>query len=158
MTADPRSEENILTLDPAVQEVARRFLEQANDSLKESGLTAKIISGTRSYAEQDLLYAKGRTTPGRRVTNAPGGHSNHNFGIAFDIGLFRGKSYLPESHHYQRLGQIGKGLGLEWGGDWRRFTDEPHYQMRPNWAEDLTERQMLAVMRRRVETHQDLFA
>lgn len=158
MTADPRSEKNIETLEPVVQERARLFLEQANSYLKQFGLVAKIISGTRSYKEQNALYAKGRTTPGRRVTNAPGGYSNHNFGIAFDIGLFKGGNYIEESPHYNRLGQIGKAVGLEWGGDWRTFVDEPHFQLRPNWAEDLREREMLAQMRRRVDSHQDIFA
>nr|WP_295770097.1 M15 family metallopeptidase [Rhodoferax sp.] len=41
----------------------------------------------RSCAEQDALYAQGRTAPGNKVTNAKSGDSNHNFGIAFDIGV-----------------------------------------------------------------------
>jgi len=45
----------------------------------------KLISGLRTYEEQDALYAQGRTAPGPKVTNAPGGHSNHNFGLAFDM-------------------------------------------------------------------------
>ena len=97
MTADPRSEKQIATLEPVVQERARLFLEQANSYLKQFGIVAKIISGTRTYKEQNALYAKGRTSPGRRVTNAPGGFSNHNFGIAFDIGLFQGTNYIEES-------------------------------------------------------------
>lgn len=41
------------------------------------GIEIKVITGTRSYAEQDALYAKGRTSPDTdKVTNAKGGHSN----------------------------------------------------------------------------------
>jgi hypothetical protein len=36
----------------------------------------------RTIAEQDALYAQGRTKPGKKVTNAKGGQSYHNFGLA----------------------------------------------------------------------------
>jgi peptidoglycan L-alanyl-D-glutamate endopeptidase CwlK len=42
-------------------------------------------SGYRTYGEQDALYAKGRTVPGAWATNAKGGQSSHNFGIAIDF-------------------------------------------------------------------------
>lgn len=54
-------------------------------------------SGLRTYEEQNALYAQGRTAPGNKVTNAKGGFSNHNFGIAFDIGIFEGAKYLGDS-------------------------------------------------------------
>ncbi len=64
----------------------------------------KIISGTRTHMqEQDALYARRRTAPGPRVTNARGGYSNHNFGIAWDIGLFRGGKYLEDSPLYREV-------------------------------------------------------
>ena len=56
----------------------------------QNGIIIKVISGLRTYDEQNGLHAKGRTTPGKIVTNARGGYSNHNFGIAFDIGVFEG--------------------------------------------------------------------
>jgi len=105
-------------------------MEKAIVAMKPHGLDVRIISGTRTYKEQDALYAKGRTAPGSRVTNAKGGYSNHNFGIAFDIGLFQGASYLGESRHYRTLGAIGESVGLEWGGRWKTFTDDPHYQLK----------------------------
>jgi len=37
-----------------------------------------VLSGYRSNAEQDALYAKGRTAPGKVVTWARGGQSRHN--------------------------------------------------------------------------------
>src|SRR6266850_5242559 len=39
----------------------------------------------RSLIEQEALYAQGRTTPGRVVTNAKPGQSAHNFGLAIDV-------------------------------------------------------------------------
>ncbi|MED5043304.1 LysM peptidoglycan-binding domain-containing protein, partial [Geobacillus stearothermophilus] len=29
---------------------------------------------------------------------------------------------------WKRVAQIGKSLGLEWGGDWKSFPDYPHFQ------------------------------
>lgn len=130
MTFDDRTEKNIATLHPKAQEAARKFMAAILPELERQGYTARIISGTRSYAEQDALYAKGRTTPGPRVTNARGGYSNHNFGIAWDIGIFQGKVYLGESPLYLACGAIGRAQGLEWGGDWKSFPDTPHYQVK----------------------------
>jgi len=41
----------------------------------------------RTFAEQDNLYAQGRTKPGPVVTYAKGGQSYHNYGLAIDIVL-----------------------------------------------------------------------
>src|SRR5439155_8653840 len=139
-------ETNIATLQPWVQPVARRFI----TALRDRGIDARIISGTRSYNEQDALYAQGRTAPGQIVTKARAGHSNHNFGIAFDIGIFDGGRYLPESPLYDQAGPIGKSFGLSWGGDWKTFQDKPHYELRPTWAVNLSEAAMLTELRRRV--------
>lgn len=149
-----RSEKVIATLHARVRPYARALYFKA----REHGITINIISGTRTYAEQDALYAQGRTRPGNVVTNARGGYSNHNFGIAFDIGLFERNQYLGESPMYKAVGTLGVELGLEWGGNWKTIVDQPHYQLRPDWASDLTERQMLAGLRERVAAGIDVYA
>lgn len=121
-----RSETNIATLQPKAQRAARLFLHELRNHLP-SGVTVEIISGTRTYAEQDALYAQ---RP--RVTKARGGFSNHNFGIAWDIGFFKGRKYLEESPLYAFAGGIGRMLGLDWGGDWKSLIDEPHFQLKTN--------------------------
>lgn len=128
---DLRSEKNIMTLHPQAQILARRFLAgaQASQQLSDAGVVARIISGTRTYQEQAALFALGRTRPGKIVTNASAGRSNHNFGIAWDIGLFKGPNYLQESPLYSVTGALGRDLGLEWGGDWVSFVDKPHFQL-----------------------------
>lgn len=126
---DERSEKNIATLAPAAQPIARALIRAA----AKAGIAIKVISGSRTYAEQDELYAKGRTKPGNKVTNARGGYSNHNFGIAFDVGVFGPDgAYIPESPDYARVGALGKALGLAWGGDWKNIVDEPHFEYNPN--------------------------
>jgi peptidoglycan L-alanyl-D-glutamate endopeptidase CwlK len=157
---DERSERNIATLLADVQPFARSLVLKA----AEAGIRIKVISGTRTYAEQDALYAKGRNASGvvvRRndvVTNAKGGYSNHNFGIAFDVGVFEGSRYLADSPKYKAVGVLGEQLGLEWGGNWTSIVDQPHFQCRPEWAAQMTERQMLAELRRRKADGQPVFA
>lgn len=129
MTFDYRSESNLATLHPEARTAARAFLQQAIERMRPLGIEVKIISGTRTYAEQDALYAQGRTKPGPVVTNARGGYSKHNFGIAFDIGLFKSGRYLDQSPYYRELGAIGIAQGLVWGGNWKNFKDEPHYEL-----------------------------
>jgi peptidoglycan L-alanyl-D-glutamate endopeptidase CwlK len=151
---DDRSESNIKTLLPEVQPMARALVQKA----ALSGIQIKVINGTRTYAEQDVLYAKGRTAPGPRVTNARGGYSNHNFGIAFDVGVFAGSKYLPESPKYRAVGILGTDLGLEWGGNWTSIVDQPHFQLRPTWAKGIAEREMLAELRSRAAAGTPVYA
>lgn len=123
---DARSERLIATLHPRAQALTRTFLARVRDS----GIDARVISGTRTYAEQEALYRQGRWgNPGRIVTKARGGHSNHNFGIAWDIGIFANGRYLPESPLYDEAAQVGVVPEIEWGGHWRSFPDRPHYQL-----------------------------
>ena len=150
--ANAKSELLIATLLPHVRPYARALYFKARDN----GITINIISGTRTYAEQDALYAQGRTKAGNIVTNARGGYSNHNFGIAFDIGVFSGNRYLPESPLYKAVGALGMELGLEWGGNWKTIVDQPHFQLRPAWAGDMTDRAMLAELRRRTQQGEDI--
>ena len=152
--ANVRSEKVIGGLHPRVQSYARALYFKA----REHDLVFNIISGLRSYAEQDDLYAQGRTRPGNVVTNARGGYSNHNFGIAFDAGLFESNQYLGESPMYKAVGALGEELGLEWGGNWMTLVDQPHFQLRPQWAANLTERQMLTELRARVVAGCDVYA
>ncbi|MFL9610604.1 M15 family metallopeptidase [Methylobacillus sp. Pita2] len=152
--ADPQSEKHIATLLPEVKPLARALVEKAANA----GIRIRIISGLRTYAEQDALYAQGRTSAGNIVTNARGGYSNHNFAIAFDIGVFEGNRYLGDSPKYKAAGVLGEELGLEWGGNWKTIVDQPHFQLRPVWALNLPERQMLAEFRQRLSAGTAVFA
>jgi peptidoglycan LD-endopeptidase CwlK len=151
---DPRSEKTIATLLPQVQPYARALVFKA----AAIGVTIKILSGLRTYAEQDALYAQGRTAPGPVVTKARAGQSNHNFGIAFDIGVFEGTKYLGDSPKYKVVGALGVEIGLEWGGNWKTIVDQPHFQLRPAWARDMSEKDMLAELRTRNAAGTSFFA
>jgi peptidoglycan L-alanyl-D-glutamate endopeptidase CwlK len=140
---DPRSAKVIATLLLKVQPTFANLLIELKKHYQEKGLEVKYISGTRTYAEQDAIYAEGRTKPGPIRTKARGGESNHNFGIAVDVGLFLPDGrYLGDTPFYRDIGKIVATFPtLEWGGDWK-FIDEPHIQ----WRTGLT----MAQMRERV--------
>ena len=124
--ADDRSERNIRTLQIDVQRLCRESLKRILDA----GLDARVISGTRTYAQQAAIYRQGRFgNPGAVVTKARAGQSWHNFGRAWDIGLFEGGTYLTGGSKYRAAATHGKIPGVEWGGDWQSFKDEPHYQV-----------------------------
>lgn len=133
MTFDPRTESNIATLLPAAQDAARKFMAAIVPAMAAHGVDARIICGSRTWKEQDALYAQGRTKPGPIVTKARGGYSNHNFGIAWDIGLFKGKTYLEESPLYSECARIGREMGLDCGAFWK-FTDDPHFQLKTPYS------------------------
>lgn len=125
---DERTERNVRSLRIDAQESCRRSLL----AIRNSGHDARVISGTRTYPEQDQLYRKGRFgNPGPVVTRAKAGQSWHNFGLAWDIGLFESGAYLTAEAPYRSVAAFGKVTGIEWGGDWRTFPDVPHYQHAP---------------------------
>lgn len=153
-TVDERSEKAIKTLLPEVQPYARALILGA----KEQGIKIVVTSATRTYDEQNELFAQGRTKPGKIVTKARGGQSNHNFGIAFDVTIFDGSDPIWESPAYKAVGAIGRSLGLSWGGDWKSILDEPHFELRPKWAKDISESEMLAQLRTRHDKNAPVFA
>lgn len=90
----------------------------------------RVVQGLRTFAEQDALYAQGRTKPGNRVTNARGGQSNHNYGLAVDLCPFKGgQPDWNDTKTFKAIGAAAKALGLEWGGDWKKMVDMPHVQL-----------------------------
>lgn len=96
------------------------------------GLIIGIGECVRTVEEQDKIYAIGRTTPGTKVTNAKGStySSMHQWGIAFDFYRNDGKgAYNTSDRFFERVGEIGKSIGLEWGGDWKNPVDRPHFQL-----------------------------
>jgi peptidoglycan L-alanyl-D-glutamate endopeptidase CwlK len=110
-------------------ELARR-VRATVAALATKGLTVEVVQGLRTFAEQNALYAQGRTKPGKRVTNAKAGQSNHNFGLAVDLCPFKnGQPDWNDDAGFHLIGLEAKRRGLEWGGAWRSFVDMPHVQL-----------------------------
>jgi peptidoglycan L-alanyl-D-glutamate endopeptidase CwlK len=122
------SEGKIETLHPKIRDKARELVNRVE---KELGIKIRVTSGFRTYAEQDKLYAQGRTTKGGIVTNAKGGQSNHNFGTAIDVvPIVNGKAdWKTTSDTWGKIAKIGKEVGFAWGGDWKGLVDKPHFEM-----------------------------
>src|SRR5262249_22174032 len=134
---DALNEKRLAALHPVLAGKGRALLQRCASE----GLALLVTQGLRTYEEQDGLYAKGRTKKplGKDyiVTNARGGFSWHNFGLAFDVAVLdaAGKEDWDYRHPgWQRVGVVGKSLGLSWGGDWTRLKDYPHFE----YTQDLT--------------------
>lgn len=132
-----RTRENLEGLNGRFLDVLTPFLHEAFKIAASHGLRAEIISGLRTYQEQADLFAQGRTKPGPKVTNARPGSSWHNYGLAVDFGLFKGRDYVDTKDPrkaeqvYREIGDLAKEYGIEWGGSWRRFKDTPHFEYHP---------------------------
>lgn len=114
-------------LTPEVQALANKFLELC----RIRGIGVLITCTLRDNEYQDYLYAQGRTRAGARVTNAKGGESSHNFGVAFDfVPLTDGKPDWNDLSKFRTVGKIAEEVGLEWGGRWVTLTDMPHVQLK----------------------------
>ena len=138
MIFDPRTERVLESLDSKAVPMFRQFLCLAKGTAASLGCDYVLISGNRTFAEQDAIYAEGRTRPGEIRTRARGGYSNHNFGIACDAGVFQGKLYLDggSATQQQLASRVHKAVslhaaacGLEWGGNWKSIVDQPHFQV-----------------------------
>ena len=100
-------------------------------ALAQAGINIEVVQGLRTIAEQDALFAQGRTKPGLVVTRARGGQSNHNYGLATDVVPFvDGKpNWNAPNSVWVAIGHEGGKVGLEWGGSWKKFIDKPHLQL-----------------------------
>ena len=99
--------------------------------------------GLRTTEDQQELYAKGRTKEGKIVTYTDGvkKKSRHQakdngYGYAFDIfcydengkATWDAKYYKAVAKHILEIA-VTLGYDVEWGGDWARFKDYPHFQL-----------------------------
>lgn len=107
--------------------VARKA-EAIISAMAKMGHAVRLVEGYRSFERQTELYDQGRTTSGAIVTNAKAGESFHNYGVAVDF-VFRKEGYNATIELWELLGVVGKSQGFEWGGDWKGFTDRPHFQL-----------------------------
>ena len=108
----------------------RQIVPQIIQRCEMLGLPVLITDGFRSKAEQDNIYAQGRTKPGQIVTQVRWPNSAHNWGVAVDFCRnLKGHEYDDGDGFFRRVAQVAKGFGLEWGGDWHNFVDKPHLQL-----------------------------
>ena len=125
-----RSETVLAKVNP---ELANR-VRAAADALAANNTFLLVVSGLRTAQEQDALYAQGRTAPGHIVTNARAGQSMHNYGLAVDIVPFlQGEAgtlnWSPNTPQFRAMVAALESNDLVWGGSWKSFPDDDHFQM-----------------------------
>ncbi|MDD3793830.1 MAG: M15 family metallopeptidase [Candidatus Gracilibacteria bacterium] len=125
VTRDPISEKRIMTLNPLIRDDVRDFLDVVYKDLK---INLRVAQAMRTIDEQNNLYNQGRTSPGNIVTSVKGGDSYHNYGLAFDIVEIDKNGKVNYDFDRNKVSKIGKEIGFEWGGDWKKSIDKPHFQ------------------------------
>lgn len=134
---DKISLERIELLHPKLREEAKQILQECNEKLT-GRASVRITQTLRTIAEQDALYAQGRTTKGKIVTNAKGGSSYHNYGLAVDfVLLIDGKEISwdinkdfdgDKKADWMEVVEVFKKYGWKWGGEFKSIKDYPHFE------------------------------
>ena len=93
----------------------------------------RVTQAVRTAEQQAVLFAQGRTTPGPIVTNCDGvvKKSRHQpaadgYGHAVDCAFIGPTPFVGP---WKLYGEMGKALGLVWGGDFNTIIDKPHLEM-----------------------------
>jgi len=134
---DNITQQRIQKLHPSVRDEVTNIIRECDLALI-GRAKIRITQGLRSFKEQDELYAIGRTKSGKKVTNAKGGQSIHNYGFAVDICLIiDGKTASWDTAKdwdndkvadwYESVKIFAK-YGWDWGGNWKTLKDLPHFE------------------------------
>lgn len=123
-----------------------RLVEVFMEAIKVSPYDFLIAQGVRTAEYQNSLYQQGRTKPGRIVTYCDGYNkkSNHQakddgFGYAVDIAIWNTAIKGNLDYNINKLRAVAdiikkiaksKNLVIEWGGDWKKFKDYPHFELK----------------------------
>lgn len=140
---DQISEDRVRKLHPSIRAEVEETINKI-EALMPTSMKIRVVQGLRTIEEQNNLYAIGRTIPGKRVTNAKGGKSYHNYGLAIDFAMMYDKdgngSYESLSwdifYDHDKNGKRDwlqvvdefKSLGYGYGGDWKSLKDYPHLE------------------------------
>lgn len=136
---DQYTQQRIAKLHPSVREDVLKIISECDLALTGKA-KIRITQGLRTFKEQDALYAIGRTKPGKKVTNAKGGQSIHNYGFAVDICLvIDGNTASWDTvkdwdndkiADWYECVKIFAKYGWDWGGNWKKLKDLPHFDKR----------------------------
>ena len=122
-TQDKETVQKVQDLHPKFRHKIASFFTKIE---RKTGLVPKATSGYRTFEHQARLHAE-------NPSNAKAGYSNHNYGTAVDINLYKdGKQYLKKASsksNWESSGvvSIAKKMGIKWGGDFRNYHDPIHF-------------------------------
>lgn len=136
MYYDQISLDRIATFHPLLRDKLKEWYLEANNKLLPKGYRLRITHVYRSVQEQNDLYVLGRTKKGSIVTNAKGGQSIHNYGLAFDFVILRDlddngtfeTADFTVNEYWKKIANYFKSKGFTWGGDFKSFKDAPHLE------------------------------
>lgn len=130
--SDIITQERIKLLHPLVRDEVKKLIDEANSKLPDN-VEIRIVQGLRTFAEQDALY---KQKP--KVTNAKGGQSIHNYGLAIDFCLLINDKEISwdtkldrdkdNTADWMEVVLVFLRAGWQWGGNWRTFKDLPHLE------------------------------
>ena len=146
-TMSTRSLKSLEGVHPELVKVVKRALEL-------SRLDFVVTEGVRTLQKQTQLLAAGASQTLR---------SRHLTGHAVDLAALVAGKVRWDYPLYGQLAITMKAaaaelkVSIEWGGDWKSIQDKPHFELRPEWAANLTECQMLTELRRRHDAKEDAF-
>jgi peptidoglycan L-alanyl-D-glutamate endopeptidase CwlK len=137
MILDKPTQNIINKVHPKLRQELTKIIEEIQTTLT-GNAKIRLTQGLRTIAYQDSLYAQGRTAKGAIVTNAKGGQSNHNYGLAVDFCLIidgKTMSYNEVKDYdsdkvadWIEVVKIFKKYGWFWGGDFKSIKDSPHFE------------------------------
>ena len=120
--------ERIKLLHPAVREEAGKIYADICAAMP-AGVVCRFTYTLRTNAEQDALYAQGRTKPGPIVTYSKAGESYHNYGLAIDfVLLVNGKVSWTVDKNWLAVISIFESYGWQSGHRWTKLRDSPHVE------------------------------
>ena len=125
---DTISESRLALVNPQLAAKVR----QLATLLAGENIDLRVTQGLRSFGAQQKLYAQGRSQPGKIVTNAPPGHSWHEFGLAVDVAPFDSNGqpdWNSGDAAWKRIIGLGESLGMLSGSTFISCPDDPHFQM-----------------------------
>lgn len=89
------------------------------------GLNVRITETNRTIEEQNSFFNQGYS----QVKGNDYG-SMHQWGVAFDVCRNDGTGAYDFTNWIDKVAKIFKSYPLAWGGDWKGFVDQPHFQMK----------------------------
>lgn len=137
MINDKPTQNIINKVHPKLRVELTKIIKEIQEALTGSA-SIRLTQGLRTIDYQNSLYAKGRTVKGSIVTNAKGGQSYHNYGLAVDFCLIidgKAMSYNEVKDYdgdkvadWSEVVKIFKSYGWSWGGDFKSIKDSPHFE------------------------------
>lgn len=133
------------TVDPKMQAVVKK-------AIGISEVDFAVVQGKRTLEEQQKLYGQGRTATELKAAGVPEKFaqptkpkvtwtlkSNHLSGEAVDLAPYLNgkldwddnnkKGLWPKIASAMKHAAIELGIRIEWGGDWIKTVDRPHFEL-----------------------------